>query len=166
MRLSAETDGRDHASLAATPDDHHPRPASVTINNTSQSLPPGTTYNLDIALPHAGFQFARVQILGAKQMPLSAGNWYECAEIIATTNSAQAIGHSTHDSSFKKVYSVTYSKQVGDAILSHKIFDTNTAAEYIALQDALITGSTLRLIFRNFFGGSATLWVKGQALLW
>jgi hypothetical protein len=67
-----------------------------------------------------------------------------------------------------KTYTATYSKQNGDAYLSDKVFDTNTSlsAQYIALKDAYITGSILRLVFHNYFGGSAYLWVKGQALLW
>jgi len=167
MRLTEQSDGLLHPA-DLTPDDHHPAPTSVTISNTSQSLPPGTTYNLDIALPHSNFQFARVQITGAKPMWV-AGYWREGAEILVTRNSSEAVGHSIRETgSIYKVYAATYSKQNSDAYLSHAIFDNNTASSsrYIALQDAVITGSTLRLTFKNLFGGSATLWVKGQALVW
>jgi hypothetical protein len=167
MRLTEQSDGLLHPP-DLTPDDHHPAPTSVTIDNTSQSLPPGTSYNLDISLPHSNFQFARVQITGAKPLWI-AGYWREGAEILVTRSASEAMGHSIRETgSMYKVYAVTYSKPQGDAYLSHKIFDNNTGSSnrYIALLDAVITGSTLRLTFRNTFGGSATLWVKGQALLW
>jgi hypothetical protein len=101
-------------------------------------------------------------------MPAYAGNWRECAEIVATTDSAEAMGHSVREAGTRKVYASTYSKQNADAYLSHKIFDDNTGSgnRYIAVQDVAIVGAVLRITFRNFFGGSATLWVKGQALLW
>jgi len=167
MRLQPEADGRQHPDDGAA-DDHHPAPESVTINNTTQSLPPGTSYNLDISLPHNDFQIARVQITGKKPM-WNTGQWREGAEIVVTRDASEAMGHSIRETgSMYKVYASTYSKQNSDAYLSHKIFDDNTGSSnrYIALRDALITGSTLRLTFRNTFGGSATLWVKGQALVW
>lgn len=167
MRLRQSNDGRDHDELEITTDDHHPEPTSVTIEDTTTSLPPGTTFNLDLTLPHDDFQVARVQITGPKG--IFPGNpWREFAEIVATRSTAEAMGHSIRDAGSKKCYASTYSKQNADAYLSHKIFDSNTGASnrYIAVQDASIIGSTLRITFRNFFGGSATLWVKGQALLW
>jgi hypothetical protein len=167
MRLEPIKDGLQHPTDNGE-DDHHPAPYSVTINNTSQSLPPGTTYNLDISLPHSNFQIARVQITGAKPM-WTSGQWREGVEILATRDSAEAMGHSIRETgSMYKVYAATYSKQNSDSYLSQKIFDNNTGSSnrYICLQDAVITGSTLRLTFLNTFGGSATLWVKGQALLW
>lgn len=164
MRLQAETDGRLHEGLVVTENDHHPRAASVNFSNTSQSLPPGTTYNLDITLPDGNFQVARVMMHGPKQM--SGGQWYEGAEIHATRDADEAIGQSWWDVSFKKVYAVTYSKQVLDSYLTEKIFDSNTSssAKYIACTAAVLTGSVLRLTFQNYFGGSATLWVKGKVL--
>lgn len=169
MRLEPATDGLDHDGLLSVgADDHHPEPVSITINNTSQSLPPGTDYNLDLILPHSGFQMARVQITGPHEM-WTAGQWRDCAEIVVTRSVSEAMGYSIRDAqSMYKVYAATYSKQNGDAWLSHKIFDNSTPAanRYIALLDAVITGSTLRLTFHNYFGGSATLWVKGQALVW
>lgn len=94
--------------------------------------------------------------------------WRESAEVFVTRDAGEAASHTIRASSFKKVYACTYQKQVGDSYLSHKIFDSNTGSSnrYIALQDAVITGSTLRLTFRNFFGGSAFMWVQGQAILW
>jgi hypothetical protein len=166
MRLSIETDGRIHPADGGV-NDHHPRPVSVSINNTTQSLPPGTSYNLDISLPHGGFKIARIQIMGAKAVG-AAGSFREGAEIVASTDADQAMAISTREAAVKKSYVATYSKQNGDAYLSHKIFDSNTGstALYIAVTAAVIIGSTLRITFRNYFGGSATLWVKGQALLW
>lgn len=169
MRLDQTTDGRSHDALTVTADDHHPAPASVSFSNTSQSLPPGTAYNLDVALPHAGFQAAKVYLEG----PAIAGGgtatkWRECAQVHVTTDSADAIGHSTRDSgSIYKTYVVTYSKALGVTNLTHKIFDSVVASgsRYIALQDAQIIGAVLRLTFRNYFGGSATLSVKGHAVL-
>jgi hypothetical protein len=169
MRLEPETDNRSHASLSGiTVNDHHSQPKAVDINNTSQSLPPGTTYNLDIALGRSDYQFARIMIQGARSL-FGAGNEKEGAEILATRNIAEALAHSTRDSGLSfRVYCVTYTKQVGDLYLTHAIFDSNTGISslYILLQDAYITGSTLRLVFKNIFGGSATLWVKGRALVW
>ena len=165
MRLSIETDGRQHPTDGG-PNDHHPRPISVSINNTSQSLPPGTDYNLDISLPHSGYKLARVQIMGARQV--GSGLFNEVAELIATTDANEAMGRSVTIASFKKSYVATYSKQNGDAYLTDKIFDSNTGstALYIAVTEAQIISSTLRITFHNYFGGSATLWVKGQALLY
>jgi hypothetical protein len=95
--------------------------------------------------------------------------WQESALVHCTTDSADAIGHSNRyaDSSYKS-YCVAYSKQVGDSILTHAIFDSATGAgqNYIALQDAQIIGAVLRLTFKNFYGGSATLNVKGQVLVY
>jgi len=169
VRPEQDTDGRSHDALTTTPDDHHPAPDHVSFSNTSQSLPPGTTYDLDVTLPHASYKVARVQLMGP--VPSGGGSgtvWRECASIHATTSSAEAMGHSTRTSGFKQVYCATYAKSQGDSQLSHKVFDSSTPAanRYISLQDAWITGSTLRLRFRNHFGGSATLWVKGTALLW
>jgi predicted transcriptional regulator len=88
----------------------------------------------------------------------------ECAEVVATVDSSEAIAYSVRTAAFKKVYAVTYSKQNGDTNLTHKIFDSVTGSgRYIALLDTWITGSVLRLRFKNYFGGSATLWVKGSA---
>ena len=167
MRLQSQTDGRVHPEDGGA-NDHHPAPTSVTINNTTQSLPPGTTYNLDITLPHSNFQFARIHISGKKPM-WNTGQWREGAEVLATRDASEAMGHSIRETgSMYTVYAATYSKQNADAYLSHRIFDDNIASgsKYIALQDAVITGSTLRLTFKSTFGGSATLWVKGQALAW
>jgi hypothetical protein len=169
MRLKSETDGRSHSILTITENDHHSRPRAVAISNTTQSLPPGTTYNLDIDLGRSDYQLARVMIMGARTMFGVASNFRESAEVHATRNSAEAFAHSVRDSgSTYRCYAVTYSKQVGDSYLTHAIFDNNTAigSAYILLQDAVLTGSVLRLTFLNTFGGSATLWVKGTALVW
>jgi len=165
MRPAPATDGRVHPA-DNTPDDHHKAPDRFTITNTSQSLPPGTSYNLDIALGSADYQFARIQIMGARQ-PFGSG-WRECAEVFVTRDISEAVGHSNRESSFKRTYCATYSKVNGDSYLSHKIFDsiTGVSNRYIALLDAVLTGSVLRLTFHNYFGGSATLWVKGVALCW
>jgi hypothetical protein len=167
MRLEAQTDGSEHG--VGGPDDHHPRPKVVTISNTTQSLPPGTTFNLDIPVGSDQFKFARCQLLGSRHMyPSGSAQWSECAEVLVTRDTAEAMGHSQRDLAFKKVYSATYSKLNGDSYLTHKIFDslTGISQRYIALVDAVLTGSNLRLTFRNYHGGSAFLWVKGQALLW
>jgi|WetSurMetagenome_2_1015567.scaffolds.fasta_scaffold06352_5 hypothetical protein len=167
MRLGPNTDGRSHLALTVAVGDHHPRPTVVTISNTSQAIAAGADYNLDIALGSSDYQLARVQILGPKIV--GAGLWRECASVHATRTSAQAIGHTVRDAGVaNKVYSSTYSKQAGAAMLTHKIFDsvTTTGADYIALKDAVMTGSVLRLTFHNYDGSSRTLWVKGEALVW
>lgn len=165
MRTKPTTDGLSHDALTVGVHDHHPRPTTITINNTSQSLPPGTTYDLDLTLPDSNYKRAKLILMGAWSP--TGPQWRECCELVVTTDSGEAIGVSFRDAgSFKKTYAGTYSKQNGAANLSHKIFDSATGSysqRYIALQDAWITGSTLRLRFRNYFGGSATLWVKGQA---
>lgn len=170
MRLGGAIPRQSHVGLNFDENNHHPEPTSVSINNTTQSLPPGTTYNLDITLPHADFEFARVMIMGPQVVPpVVSANYREYAEVAVTTVAAEAIAHSTRNAgTFKKVYAATYSKQNGDTYLSHKIFDSVTGVgnRYIQLLDAQIIGATLRLTFRNTHGGSAFLWVKGQALLW
>jgi len=106
-----------------------------------------------------------VMIMGPWQP--TGPQWREAAEVVVTTDSAEAQGYSVRDTgSFKKSYAATYSKQNGDTNLTHKIFDSDVSGydkRYIALLDAWITGSTLRLRFKNYFGGSKPLWVKGQA---
>lgn len=164
MRTEPTTDGLSHVAEVVGVHDHHQRPVTVTINNTTQSLPPGTTYDLDITLPGSAYERAKIIIMGAHSPAGSA--WRECAEVVATRDSSEAIAYSVRDAgSFKKSYAATYSKQNGDTNLTHKVFDSTTGSgnRYIALLDAWITGSVLRLRFKNYFGGSATLWVKGQA---
>jgi len=166
MRLSQVTDGLRHPP-EHTPNDHHPQPASVSIDSAGVvSLPPGTDYTLVITLPHDGFRFARVVVTGPR--PHTALSlWRECAEVHCTTVAAEAIGTSNIHTGFKTTYNAIYAKMVGDAYLTHPIFDNATGASqlYIVLKDAQIVGDELRLTFHNLFGGSAWLWVKGQALL-
>jgi len=137
-----------------------------SFSNTSQSLPPGTTYDLDVALGRDDYQLATIHMIGARRYP-STTNWYETACVYATRVAAEAIARSARGVGYRQSYVSQYSKFAGDAYLTHKIFDSNTteANIYIALQDAVLTGSVLRLTFKNFYGGSATLWVKGEALL-
>jgi hypothetical protein len=163
VRLEQLTDGRTHSANSGA-DDHHPQPDSVDFVNKTQSLPPGTSYNLDVTVPDSGFQFARVMLKGPNSAP-AMGTWHECAELVVTRDADEAMGHSVRNASPKKVYSVTYSKQNADAYLTHKIFNSGTQ-NYIGITAAVLTGSVLRLTFRNYFGGSMTLWVEGQALLW
>lgn len=162
MRPRPQLTGFPHPSIL-TPDDHHPQPDMVSINSVGTlSIPPSpSTANLDITLPHADYKMAEVFLRGPTQM--SGGLWRECAILHVTTAAAEAYGQSIRDVSFKKNYTATYSKQAGFSYLSDKIFATTTGR--IALQDAFITGATLRLTFRNFFGGSTFLNVVGQALL-
>ena len=98
-----------------------------------------------------------------------ATNTRESGEIHATTDSAEAVGHSVRDAqAIWRIYAASYFKMAGASYLTFKIFDsdTNPANRYIAVKDALITGSTLRIVFRNFAGTAQTLWVKGKALVW
>lgn len=169
MRLGGSYAGADHDALTIAQDDHHPRPTSVSFSNTTQSLPPGTTFNLNISLSHTDFQLAKVYMEGPATAGFASSLWRECAIVHVTTATSDAIGHSVRNTGLNyKVYSVTYAKSMGVTNLTHKIFDTVTAAgsRYIALLDAQIISSILRLTFKNYHGGSATLSVKGQALLY
>lgn len=164
MRLRQATDGLLHPS-ENTANDHHAAPVSVDFSNTTQSLPPGTSYNLDVSLGRSDFQLARVLLMGPNSSVGFAGaTWSECAELVVTRDAAEAVGHSIRNASQKKVYASTYSKDAGASYLTHKIFNAGTQ-NYIAVEDAVLTGSVLRLTFRNFFGGSMTLNVRGQAVL-
>ena len=162
MRLTQQVDGRQHPDGAAN--DHHAEPISVDFINTTQSLPPLTTYNLDIAVGRDDFQFARVMLIGPN-LSAALGTWKECAELLVTRDSGESVGHSVRNAGTKKVYSATYSKQNSDAYLTQKVFNTGSG-NYINVQDAVLTGSVLRITFRSFFGGSVFLNVRGQALLW
>lgn len=162
MRAQQDTDGRSHDALTTTPHDHHGAPSLVSFSNTNQSLPPGTTFDLDVTLPASSFKVARVQLMGPNTSG-GGGVWRECASVHATTSSSEAMAHSVITAGFKQSYCATYAKIAGDAQLSQKVFDSGNN---VSLEDAWITGSTLRLRFRNHFGGSATLSVKGSALLW
>jgi hypothetical protein len=160
VRPEQDTDGRDHDAISTTPHDHHAAPELVSFGNTTQSLPPGTTFDLDVTLPDAGYKAARVQLMGPNKSG-GGGIWREWGSVYVSTDSAKAMGHSARSGGFKRSYCATYAKSQGDAQLTQKVFNTGTG--YISLQDAWITGSTLRLRFRNHFGGSTTLWVKGEA---
>jgi hypothetical protein len=163
MRLSPSTDGGAHGDTQPGPHDHHSRPAMFEINNTSQVIAGGATFNLDVPLGRSDYALARVMLMGAKQC--TGQLWRECCEVHASRDAAKAVGHSVVDVTFKQVYAVTYSKQNADLYLSHKIFDSNLTGEYILLRDAVLTGSVLRLTFLNGTGTNATLWVKGQAVV-
>lgn len=165
MRTIATTDSRTHPQVFSS-NDHHPQPTSVPFQDTSTSLPPGTDYTLIVPLPHDGFQQGTIFMTGPRGISVSS-HWRECAAIQVTTDISQASGSSNYHPAFKTTYNAIYSKMVGDSYLTHKIFDSATASHqmYIALKDAVISGAELRLTFHNFFGGSATLWVKGQAIL-
>jgi hypothetical protein len=168
MRTTPTTDGREHPTIL-TPHDHHPRPDQVEINSAGiVSLPPGMTYDLDVALSRSDYTICRVILTGADISGGGLGTlWREGCEVICTTDVSDARSHSVRTSTFKQVYACHYSKPQGDSYLSHKVFDsvTGVSNRYIALQDARIVGNILRLTFRNFHGGSAWLWVKGSAIL-
>jgi len=164
VRLKPTTDGRSHAGLSGVAaDDHHSQPRTVEVNNTSQVLTAGSTYNLDIALGVSDLAFVHVILLGPRTV--GTGQWKECADVYATRTSSQAMGHSIRwdGVTLAKTYFATYSKANGDARLTDRIFCLTTSA--ISLQDAVLTGSNLRLTFVNNLSGSATLWVKGRAVL-
>jgi len=169
VRLQPTTDGALHPTDGG-PNDHHARPTRVDFLNTTQSIPGGgaATYNLDVALPRSDFVLAQIKMMGAHS--IQTGIWREGAYVQATTNAANAIGHSFRDSggATKMIYHSVYSKQNGDAYLTQKVFDGAVAlgADYIALLDAVIIGAVLRLTFRNSYLLARTLWVKGVALLW
>lgn len=163
------TDGLDHAAAGPAVDDHHSGPRAFEIENTSQSISGLSTYNLDIDLENDDFQFARIMLMGARQLFGNANNPRDCAELLATRDSGEAMGHSVIDAEgLYRVYTASYAKVSGDSYLSHKIFDNDTVAanQYICVQDAYITGSTLRIVFYNASATAKTLWVKGKALVW
>jgi len=163
VRLEQNIDGREHPTDGG-PDDHHPRPKQVAIENTTQSIAAGADYDLDIALGDSGYQWGRAMLMGAHNITPTL--WNEWASVHFTRDSAEAIGHTGRDSgSIYKTYSSTYSKQNSDLNLTHKIFDSVTGSgnRYIALKDAVLTGSNLRLTFHNYDSSSRTLWVKGSA---
>ena len=153
---------RAHEAADPQPDDHHPKPRQYTFSETSYSMPPGTTYDVDVTLDHANFTRAHVNMMGPNVGGGGASQWRECAKITAFTSTGRAMGKSAISAGFKKVYAGELSKANGDSMLTAKIFSSNNQ---VALIDAWITGSTLRLRFQNFYGGSSTLWVKGDATL-
>lgn len=167
MRPTISIGGLSHSALTVGVNDHHNRPKRVTVSNTTQMIAAGSAFNLDITLGVSGFVFARVQLMGPKT---SGGSWWrECAEVHVTATLNDALGHSFRDTgSNNMVYAVTYAKAVGTTNLTHKIFDTATAigSRYIALKDAQIVGSDLRLTFHNYNTSTRTLWVKGGGLVW
>jgi len=169
VRVKQETDGFSHDPIATSPSEHHEAPFSSSISNTATVIAANGTYNYDIALPQSNFQFARVMIMGPRRMFGTATNFRESAELFVTRDSTEAMGHSVRDAAMSfRVYAVTYTKMAGDSYLTHKVFDNNTIVgnRYIGVQDAYITGSTLRIVFKNWTGIARTLWVKGKALVW
>jgi hypothetical protein len=149
--------------------DHHAAPTQVTIDDTTTSIPPGSTANVDITLPRPDYQLARILIHGPKAAvgSIVGNSGYEGAFIMATTVASDASGCAARDAGALRMYGGHWSKQDGSSILTDYVFDSNTSltSRYIAVQDAYITGSTLRLVMVNSFGGSATVWVKGIAVL-
>lgn len=161
MRLKSETDGRSHDALAVGVHNHHAAALPYEIEDTTTVVSASGTFDLDITLGSSEYQTGRVLLLGGKQM--TGGAWRECVEVTVSRDSGEAMCGSIEDVSFKKVYSVVYSKAAGNTYLSHRIFDNNLSRIY--LEDAVLTGSVLRLSFRNAVAIATTLWVKGQAVL-
>lgn len=169
MRLEPNTDGWSHDAIAVDVDAHHPRPATVDFSDIATSVLGGSDFNLDVILPDAGFTYAQITMTGPKRSAFATALWRECAIVHATDTASEAIGHSSRSTGTNyKSYLVTYAKSVGVTNLTHKIFDSNTGQSnrYIALKDARIIGTTLRLTFHNYLGSAQTLWVKGQALVY
>jgi len=168
VEAQPDTDGRSHDGMSRGPHDHHPQPVSFPISSEGVvSLPPGTTYDLEIALPAAGFQFATIHLEGPRRISPGSTTWRESAQLFVTRNSAEASSKVTiREAAFKKTYHGSYQKQAGNSYLTHKIFDSNTStsARYIAVQDSWINDTHVVIRFRNFFGGSAFLWCRGQGL--
>jgi hypothetical protein len=170
MRLIPDTDGivdhNDFVNIGVH--SHHAQPIAITIDNTSQAINAGTNWDMDLALPAFNYSVARIMLVGAKTQ--GGGLWKEFAEIYATRDSDEAMGHSIRDVSLKQVYAATYSKQNADLYLSHKIFDSNTGISnrYINVRDAWIfadvANDVVRIRFHNPTVTNATLWVKGQVL--
>lgn len=167
--LSPATSGRKHAAAGPEVDDHHSGPRDFTIDNTTQSISGLSTFNLDITLPGSDFQHARIMLMGARHLFGNVNNMRESAELFASRDSGEAMGHSVNDAqAVWRVYTATYAKVASDSYLTHKIFDSDTGAanQYICVQDVQITGSTLRITFYNAAATAKTLWVKGKALVW
>ena len=168
MKLVAATDGLVHP-LDGGLHDHHAAPVHVLINDTTTSIPPGSTANVDITLPRSDYQLARITAHGPKAAVglFTSNSGYEGAYIQATTVAAEAYGCSARDAGAFRQYGGHWAKQVGALILSEYVFDNNTAlgSRYIAVQAAQIIGAILRLTMVNSFGGSATVWIKGGAML-
>ena len=91
----------------------------------------------------------------------------EGAYIQATTSASDGFGTAARDAGAGRQYGSTFSKNDGSTVLSDRIFDSNTSLynRRIAIEDCYIMGSTLRFKMRNYFGGSATVWMKGAAVL-
>jgi len=165
MRPSEEDDGRSHDALTVTVDDHHPRPKLVQVADTTTSIGAGADFDLDVSLGSSAFQVAWGQLMGPNNTG-GATLWREGCSVHASRDSSEAMAHSQRDSgSAYKSYSATYSKGAGDSYLSHKVFNNSPTQDYIALKDAVLTGSVLRLTFHNYAGSSQTLWVKGSMVV-
>lgn len=168
MTITRGTDG-----MAHPPDgglhDHHAAPAQVTIDDTTTSIVPYGTANVDIVLPRSDYQLARILIHGPKSAVGTSTIYsgFEGAYIQATTATSDAMGYCGRDTGAFRQYGGCWSKQEGSSILTDYVFDNNTllTARYIAVQDASIIGAVLRLVMKNSYGGSAFVWMKGAAVL-
>lgn len=149
--------------------DHHAAPAQVSIDDTTTIIPPSSTANIDITLPRSDYQLARILIHGPKSAvgTITGNSGFDGAFIVATTATSDAQGYCARDAGALRQYGGVWSKQEGSSILTDYVFDSNAALgnRYIAVQDASIIGATLRLVMTNSFGGSATVWMKGAAML-
>jgi len=167
VRLTPTTDGRSHAPVASGVDDHHSRPRTVSVLDTTTAIAGGATFNLDVALGVSDLAFAQIALTGPQTSSGGASVWRVGADVIATRAAGDALGHSIRrlvpGGNLYRVYVATYSKLMGDSYLAAPIFSLTASA--IVLQDAVLTGSVLRLTFRNVTGSSATLWVKGSAVI-
>lgn len=168
MTITQGTDGMIHPPDAGL-HDHHAAPTQVSISDTTTSIPPGSTVNVDVTLPRSDFQIARVLIFGPKAAvgSIVANSGYEGAYLQVTTDINDAMGYCARDIGAFRQYGGVWSKQEGSSILTDYVFDSNTGLSnrYIAVQDCYITGAVLRFVMKNRFGGSAFVWMKGAAVL-
>lgn len=157
----------DHAAYPTTVDQHHIKPSSIQIANTTLVVAPlpGGPGVWDIAVPYAAqavlfnLRSRRVVADGSGM----AGVTGVASRISTRTSTASLGGHSSLGGYGS--YNCIYSKAGGSLQLSHKVFSSGGAD--IALTDAWLeaTGPATRVLrtwWTNYSAGNLTLNCWGQ----
>lgn len=156
-----------HSAYAILADQHHIKPTSVQIANTTLSVSPlpGGPGVWDIALPFDA-QAVIFSLRSNRTIAEASGKSGlvgVASRLITKTSCASIGGHA--DLAGYGAYSCVYSKAGGSVQLSHKIFASDGTD--IALTDAWInlTGPTTRVLrtyWTNYGASYKTLDVSGQ----
>lgn len=155
-----------HAALENVgPDQHHLRPATIEVANTTQQVYPlpGDPAQWDIPLPDKAHA-AMFSLYGPKIIAEGTAKPGVCGVANEDYNGATVVSMGGWTDKITTAYNAVYSRPGGAINLSHKIF--TSAGQYISLTLAYVvttpSGKVLRLEFTNYGAAIYTLWCKGE----